>query len=370
MATTAANTSATRTAGARRRGRQRASMPRRATAPATNQTGDGRNAARSGSARQSDSAFRNPIAPERDPQGEADDTGQDDGRRSAHDGRSRGSSTRRDETEQARMLPYARMSASRGLRVAGLLLLSLGLAVILTYPVAFRLDRVGRLNTGDGRWSIWCVSWVAHALTTNPRGLFDANIFYPHRNTLAYSENNIVAGVLGIPAWLLTHNAFATHNTAMLAAFVLAFLSRLRARASSLGRHVAGHCRRHRLRLLPVRLREDRAHPVDDDVRHSAGAPGDAPARGTAGDRPRRCACRPRSSCRRSRAATTASSPDWWWDWGWSVYGVSRRLWRTPQYWMALSVSAPRSRGRGRAVLPVVCRRPARVRLHPHDRGC
>lgn len=132
------------------------------------------------------------------------------------------------------MLPYARMSA-RGRRFVGLLLLSLGLAVTLTYPIAFRLDRVGRLSTGDGRWSIWCVTWVAHALTTSPGTLFNANIFYPHRNTLAYSENNLVAGVLGIPAWLATHNAYATHNTAMLAGFVLAFLS-----AYGLARHLSG----------------------------------------------------------------------------------------------------------------------------------
>jgi hypothetical protein len=47
------------------------------------------------------------------------------------------------------MLPYARMFA-RGARVAGLLLLAIGLAVTVTWPVAFRLDRVGRLNTRDG----------------------------------------------------------------------------------------------------------------------------------------------------------------------------------------------------------------------------
>ena len=65
--------------------------------------------------------------------------------------------------------------------------------------------------------------WRTHS-TSDPSRLFDANIFYPHRNTLAYSENNIVAGLLGAPAWIATRNAFATHNTAMLAGFVLAFL--------------------------------------------------------------------------------------------------------------------------------------------------
>ena len=60
------------------------------------------------------------------------------------------------------------------------------------------------------------MAWVAHALATDPAGLYDANIFVPHRDTLAYSENNIVAGVLGLPAYLLTGNPYATHNLSML----------------------------------------------------------------------------------------------------------------------------------------------------------
>ena len=48
------------------------------------------------------------------------------------------------------------------------------------------------------------MSWVAHALTTNPLGVFDANIFYPHRHTLAFSEANLGAGALGAPVWALT----------------------------------------------------------------------------------------------------------------------------------------------------------------------
>jgi hypothetical protein len=34
--------------------------------------------------------------------------------------------------------------------------------------------------------------------------LFDANIFYPARLTLAYSEANIVPGLLGVPVWWIT----------------------------------------------------------------------------------------------------------------------------------------------------------------------
>ncbi len=116
------------------------------------------------------------------------------------------------------------MLGSRAGRAAGVLVAAIILTVLFTYPIAFRLDRVGRIDTGDGHWSIWCVTWVAHALSTNPASLFHANIFHPHKYTLAYSENNLVAGILGLPAYLATANPFATHNSAVLASFVLAFI--------------------------------------------------------------------------------------------------------------------------------------------------
>src|SRR5918994_6226400 len=97
------------------------------------------------------------------------------------------------------------------------------LSVTLTYPVAFNIDRIGRVNTDDGRWSIWVVSWVAHALTTSPLRVYDANIFHPHRNTLAFSEANLGAGALGAPVWLATKNPHTTHNVVFLASFVIAF---------------------------------------------------------------------------------------------------------------------------------------------------
>jgi hypothetical protein len=96
------------------------------------------------------------------------------------------------------------------------------LTVALTWPLAPRIDRVGRVNTDDGRWSLWVVAWVADALIVNPRGLYDANIFYPHRNTLAYSEANLGAGLMALPAWGLTGNPYLAHNTVVVTGFVLA----------------------------------------------------------------------------------------------------------------------------------------------------
>ena len=91
--------------------------------------------------------------------------------------------------------------------------LALAAAIVMTWPLAPGLDRLGRTaNSGDARVSVWNVAWVAHALLADPADLFDANIFHPHRNTLAFSEANLVAGVIALPAWWLTRNPDTAHN--------------------------------------------------------------------------------------------------------------------------------------------------------------
>jgi len=95
------------------------------------------------------------------------------------------------------------------------------LTAALTYPMAFRIGDVGRADTADGQFSLWNVAWVSHALLEKPRHVFDANIFYPHRRTLAYSESNIGTGVIGLPMYWATHNPYATLNFAVLVSFLL-----------------------------------------------------------------------------------------------------------------------------------------------------
>ncbi|AMY09617.1 hypothetical protein LuPra_02837 [Luteitalea pratensis] len=95
----------------------------------------------------------------------------------------------------------------------------------MTWPMASKFNRSARLNFGDGEFSVWTVTWVAHALTTTPASLFQANIFHPDRDTLAYSEANVVTGALGVPFHLASGgNPYATHNGAILTALVLAFV--------------------------------------------------------------------------------------------------------------------------------------------------
>lgn len=118
------------------------------------------------------------------------------------------------------------------LRVA---LVALVVAIVATWPIALRFGSAGRLDTGDGRFSIWNVAWVAQALTTHPGELWNANIFSPHTNTLAFSEANLVAGLLGVPVWVATHNPYATMNSVILASFVLAAVAMF-----ALVRHLTG----------------------------------------------------------------------------------------------------------------------------------
>jgi hypothetical protein len=105
--------------------------------------------------------------------------------------------------------------------LAGALLLT----VVATWPLAPRFDRAGRVDSGDARHGVWNVAWVAHAITSNPAGLWNANIFHPYPNALAFSDPNLLSGVLAVPVWLATGNAIAAFNWVLMWAFMLTALS-------------------------------------------------------------------------------------------------------------------------------------------------
>jgi len=116
------------------------------------------------------------------------------------------------------------------------LVFALCLTVVMTWPLTPRLASSGRLDTNDGRYAVWNVAWVARTLVVDPRGVFDANIFYPNKGTLAYSEANLVAGALAIPAyWASGGNPYLAHNSVVIMAFVLALLA-----AWALVKHLTG----------------------------------------------------------------------------------------------------------------------------------
>lgn len=101
--------------------------------------------------------------------------------------------------------------AVRNRGLAALALFAL-LAVAHTWPLALAPATTGRTDNADTLLNAWILAWVPHALVTQPLHLFDANIFFPAGDTLAFSEHLFAPAILGAPlTWagappLLVHN--------------------------------------------------------------------------------------------------------------------------------------------------------------------
>ena len=80
---------------------------------------------------------------------------------------------------------------------------------------------------------MWTLAWDAHAFVHQPLSIFDANIFYPNRNSLAYSENLIGSAFFAAPVLWLTGNPVLAVNVVSLLSCVLCGLG-----AYVLGRRV------------------------------------------------------------------------------------------------------------------------------------
>jgi hypothetical protein len=72
------------------------------------------------------------------------------------------------------------------------------LALVMTWPLGSPAARVVP-DMDDAFFNVWRLSWVAHQLVHQPAALFDANIFYPARHTLAYSDAMLLVGLAGAP---------------------------------------------------------------------------------------------------------------------------------------------------------------------------
>lgn len=63
---------------------------------------------------------------------------------------------------------------------------------------------------------VWALAWDTHALLTHPTGLFDANIFFPAPNALAFSEHFLGYVPLFAPTYLITGNPVLAANVLLL----------------------------------------------------------------------------------------------------------------------------------------------------------
>ena len=87
----------------------------------------------------------------------------------------------------------------RGLAQLGTLALFAALATLHTWPMLTDPLHLTRLDNDDTAFNTWVLAWVAHQISRNPLELFQAPIFFPARDALAFSEHMLVQGVLSAP---------------------------------------------------------------------------------------------------------------------------------------------------------------------------
>jgi hypothetical protein len=98
------------------------------------------------------------------------------------------------------------------------------LAVAMTWPLAPRLGSHVPQDLGDPLFQAWQVAWLGHAALHQPLHLFQANIFWPLADSLAFSDTLVGYTPAGVVAQRDPHTALVVYNLLFLFAYALAFL--------------------------------------------------------------------------------------------------------------------------------------------------
>jgi hypothetical protein len=117
-------------------------------------------------------------------------------------------------------LVHERVTKSDGRFLAITLALFVALTAVMTYPQVLHMSE-GVHDPADPLMVTWVLAWVAHQLPNAPAHIFDANIFYPERNTLAYSETLLVPGLFAAPLHWLGVAPIVVYNLVFLSGFAL-----------------------------------------------------------------------------------------------------------------------------------------------------
>jgi len=95
------------------------------------------------------------------------------------------------------------------------------LATVHTWPLILRPGLYSRNDNADTQLNEWILAWVAHQLPRDPAHLFEANIFYPAHDALAFSEPLIVPALLGAPLAWAGASPVLVYNLVVLAGYAL-----------------------------------------------------------------------------------------------------------------------------------------------------
>ncbi|MBI3913527.1 MAG: hypothetical protein HY327_04980 [Chloroflexi bacterium] len=104
---------------------------------------------------------------------------------------------------------------------------ALALAIFFALTLGMTNPLVRHLATAvedkqDALLNTWIIAWVGHALITDPLQLFNANIFYPYANSLAFSETLLPQGLFALPFSIAFDNTILGYNLVLLGSFLLA----------------------------------------------------------------------------------------------------------------------------------------------------
>ncbi len=94
------------------------------------------------------------------------------------------------------------------------------LTAVMTWPQVTRLSTAA-VPHADVYFNMWRFGWVAHAIATPTARLLDANIFYPERRTLTFSDAMPVESALATPLLWAGLPPVLVHNLVLLAGIAL-----------------------------------------------------------------------------------------------------------------------------------------------------
>src|SRR5260221_5390585 len=107
----------------------------------------------------------------------------------------------------------------------------LAAAMVMTWPLATVMHRQVAGDLGDPLFNCWILEWTGGQVLSALHGDFaalshywDANIFYPARLTLAYSEHLTPLMLQVLPVLAATRNIILCYNLLLLSTFVLSGL--------------------------------------------------------------------------------------------------------------------------------------------------
>jgi hypothetical protein len=118
-------------------------------------------------------------------------------------------------------IPVAESGRRRYARHAVLAVLYVIVCGVMVAPICNLTHLASASHGGDSRLIIWTLAWDNHVWLDRLPSLFDANIFYPATNALAYSEHLLGISFFTLPVYALTRNPVLAYNLVWLLSFLL-----------------------------------------------------------------------------------------------------------------------------------------------------